>query len=149
MELHPRRNEARIIVACLMTFWLVGGGLGIVAAMQAPRAAESASALLLVPFAVVFAAGVLLYWMIFKVGGRELGRRPIEFLVPTRRPNEGFFAAGIDGWRVILKLLDPRWYALLVRSTVWNRRVVGALLVVSFFWAIGASIVMTASRSTG
>jgi hypothetical protein len=146
MELRPTRTEARLLVACISVFWLIGGGFALFASTTTQQSDEQPNPLIVLPFALAFGAGIALYVVLFRIAGRETGRSPFEFVFPMRRrPNEGWLAAGLDGWRVILKLVDPRWYALLVRTTEWNRFATGALLLGSFLWVVATGIVMQLS----
>ena len=111
MELQPTKTEARIFLASLVTFWTIGGAISIyfsrmsylAVTLSPDEPVPPPSPLFLVGFLVAFACGIGIFGTLFRVGARELGRPASEFLFPTR------IRTGLDGWRIMLKSLDPRW----------------------------------------
>jgi hypothetical protein len=127
MDLQPTRTEARRIVACLMTFWVVGGVLELGGLYD--------SAIGTAMFLGAFGAGIVLFWTIYSVAGRETGRTVWSFMGfrrPRLRGADSIWKSGAEGWRVTFKLMDPRWYARVVRTTGWNVILTGGALLAAF-----------------
>lgn len=80
-------------------------------------------------FLGAFLAGGYFYWVLYSIGARETGRRTKDFYFPTHRIKGDSRALGRDGWVILLKLLSPRWWGTLVRSTEWPGLLVVVLLL--------------------
>ena len=125
VELSPTPPEARRLVASITAFWLIAGlwplgddrDLGVLA------------------FALVvaaLAAGTVFYWTLYTVGARETGRRAREYMGwyrPRLRGPDSVFKIGQEGWGMLLKSLDPRWWSRVVRTTGWPVRITAAVLL--------------------
>lgn len=112
-----------------MTFWLIAG-LG---ASVAP-----------VLIVVALIAGAILYWTLYTAGGRSTGRTARDYFgwrMPRLRGPDGIAAVGGEGWAILLKLLDPRWWALVVHTTGWPVGITTASLLGSLGVAVLAPFV--------
>lgn len=130
MDLVPTRREAQLIVLSVQTFWLICGlGLGLL--FRWP---------VLSPLLVVgFAGGFLFYWLVFRVAGRELGRPTSSFLLPTRhrRFQGSVFVRAREDWRVLFKIVDPRWWHRIVApATGWPPPIVDGVMIVGLLAAV-------------
>ena len=130
MEVLPTQPEARRLVASIVIFWLITG----VAVLSDPEATNS-GAIGFVLIVVALTAGWVFYRTLFTVGGRSTGRSPGSYLgwrVPRWRGPDSTWSIGQEGWAILLKVVNPRWWGQVVRATHWPVTATTAVLLGSF-----------------
>lgn len=128
VEVQPTTSEARRIVASLVTCWVASSFLSV--------ADESVS---LPAFVIAFAAMICLYWTLFAVGGRETGHSARDYM-GWRIPFRGHTPTGREGWTILLKLVNLRWWSSVVK-TGWPTTLTTAALCGSLVSLVALSVI--------
>lgn len=129
MRLEPTRREARWLVALLVAYWVVGSALTV-----APTFAM---------FLVAFALGASWFWTLFGMAGRCLGHTRGYFLVGLRagEPGTSWWRRGKDANRVLLTVVDPRWWHTTVApATGWSVILVDVLLAMALVGVVAVAL---------
>lgn len=137
MDLLPTRLEARLIIFCLVAFWLSFGTVALAADPQPPGWALGL-------FFVGFASGGLFYWTVFRIAGRTTGRSPwvyLGFRLPRFSGPDSAWKIATEGWRILFTIIDPRWHIRVIRAAGWSVPACATLLVLSLTFAVGAGLV--------
>jgi hypothetical protein len=121
LALRPTRSEARVMFLGFVTFWTA---LGCGASLLASTPAD-------VPvFLCAFPALLASYAAAFRVAGRERGLSAWTFYAGGRGDDRGVLERASDRWRVMLRLIDPRWWhGTLAPATGWPVVLVDSLIV--------------------
>lgn len=131
MQLVPSRTEARLLILTVQVFWF-SAGVGFALILDTPA------------FAPVFLVGMIscfaFYFVAYRIAARELGFSTASFLVPftrDRHDHRSFWQRGRDGWLVLFKLIDPRWWhSTVARRSGWPVLLVDAVMIVGLVAAV-------------
>lgn len=134
VELVPTELEARRLVASITVFWLAGGLWPVDDAITEDYAPIGLAVVL-----IALAAGTVFYWVLYTVGARETGRSARDYMgfrLPRLRGSDNMFAIGAEAWSILLRSLDPRWWARVIRTTGWPFGLTAVVLLVLLVWIL-------------
>lgn len=134
MEVSPSPQEARRLVSGVVTFWLSSALLSSTGESMEPWEGPV--------FLVALVSIYVFYGTLFSVSGRETGRSAWFYFVPRLprlRGPDNMMAVGREGWTVLLKAVNPFWWARVVRTTGWPVWLTAVALVGSLALVVSAS----------